>query len=167
MGMQLIETITLASSASSIEFTSIPQDGVDLVLLVSGRVDADGANQVAIRLNGDTTVGNYSRIGLFGGAGAASSGGPYTNGLVVQVSQNDFTANTFSSNSIIIANYTASQNKSISVDGVNENNGVSANQRLWALTWADTSAVTSLTVDGVGNNLVQYSTASLYKITAD
>ena len=35
MGYQLIETITLASSASSIEFTSIPQDGVDLVILLS------------------------------------------------------------------------------------------------------------------------------------
>jgi hypothetical protein len=37
MAMELIETVELASAASSIEFTSIPQDGVDLLVLDFGQ----------------------------------------------------------------------------------------------------------------------------------
>ena len=37
MSFTLIETKTLASAAASIEFTEIPQDGTDLVAVISAR----------------------------------------------------------------------------------------------------------------------------------
>jgi hypothetical protein len=78
------------------------------------------------------------------------------------------TANTFGSASLTISNYTSSQNKSISSDSVSENNGTVGYQQIAAMSFTSSSAITSLTVVSYStNNLLEYSTASLYKITAD
>jgi hypothetical protein len=48
--MKLIESKTLGTAASSIEFTSIPQTFTDLVVLVSSRQTGDsGGSQIGIR----------------------------------------------------------------------------------------------------------------------
>ncbi len=73
--MQLIETIEVgAGGAASIEFTSIPQDGVDLLLMVSARTDRNvGADVVGAQFNSDTTAGNYSVKALGGNVSTAFS----------------------------------------------------------------------------------------------
>ena len=169
MAYELIETIEVgAGGAASIEFTSIPQDGVDLKILISGRVIYTGnyADAVGVRLNGSTTNFNYIR--LFGTGSAVSTGAQTNEYLAGGLSTDSNTANTFGNIEVTVANYTSSANKSVSSDGVSENNATNSWQWMAAGLWSNTSAVTSITlVSSSTNNFSQYSTASLYKITAD
>ena len=165
MGYQLIETVTVGSGgAASIEFTGIDQTGQDLVILLSSR---GGSFFTNLQLNSDTSS-NYSNITLRGSGSSVSSAsetttfiyGPYnpTSGA---------TANTFSSGQFYISNYAGAANKSVSVDGVYENNATGAWQVLTAGLWSNTSAVTSAKVFVSSGTFVQYNTASIYLITAD
>lgn len=163
MGMQLIETIEVgAGGAASIEFTSIPQDGVDLVLLTSLRTSSS-FGQADIQFNG---VGSgYSYRYLRGdGSTVDSNSGAGTSFSFEGASDSTQTANTFSSSSIYISNYTGSTSKSISSDSVEENNATSAHQDIRAGLSTITSGITSLLISKA---LETGSTASLYKITAD
>ncbi len=72
--------------------------------------------------------------------------------------------NTFANGEIYIPNYTASVNKSVSIDSVTENNATSAIAALDAGLWANTAAITSINLNGNNGNFVQYSTAYLYGI---
>jgi hypothetical protein len=164
MGYQLIEHIEVGSGgAASIEFTGIPQDGVDLVCVVSARESGtDTQPYLEVIFNSLTT--NYSGIQLRGDGSSVTSAGAnrYITG---GVNSGAATANTFASTKIYISNYAGSTAKSWSVDAVNENNATLAYQNILALLWNNTSAITSLKVGYP--NMVEYSTASLYKITAD
>jgi hypothetical protein len=164
--MSLIETVTVGSGgASSIEFTSLPQDGTDLVLLLSGRILHSGKLETtAVRFNG-TTSGYSARL-LYGDGSAAAS--------VIQGSTAQFTyfwangatstANTFSSGQMYIANYTAATNKSVSIESTPEDNATAWFAGITAGQWANTAAITSISLNPA-TNFVEHTTASLYKIT--
>jgi hypothetical protein len=164
MAMELIETVELASSASSIEFTSIPQDGVDLLLLVSARTDGNNSNASEIAFNGDST--NRSQRVLTGAFSTASSSSS-SSITGSQVNQLATVANTFSSSSIYIANYAESTAKSVSVDTVDEDNATGGFQfqRIIAGSWNDTDAITSIEFSLFTDSFVAGTTASLYKIS--
>jgi hypothetical protein len=155
--MQLIETKTLASAAASIEFTSIPQDGTDLYVLVSLR-HATTTTDLYLTFN---TGGTYSVRYLLGNGASASSAAQSNSqvGLVTTVS------NTFTSTSIYVPNYTSSNAKSFSSDDVTENNGTTAYQSIWAGLWTGTDAITTLKLAPQSGNLAADSTISLYKVT--
>ena len=163
--MTLIETKTLASAAASIEFTSIPQTFTDLYVLHSTRTlrPSESIDALYIRLNGSTA--NFTSRYIQGaGSGTPDSGtetrfAGYGTGPTA-------TANTFGSGSIYFPNYTSSVAKSFSVDAVTENNATTAIQLLVAVSWNDTSAITSLLLESAtSSNLVAGSTISLYGIT--
>jgi hypothetical protein len=163
--MKLIETKTLGAAAASIEFTSIPQDGTDLYILVSTRASGPDYG-IIVNINGTTT--NYSFRVLEGGGSSASSfanpSGPSR--FIASHSRSDNTANTFGNAAVYIPNYSGNTAKSISTDTVTENNGTAAFQSLIAALWNDTSAITSLTfIPTVTYNFEAGSTISLYKIT--
>ena len=165
----LIETVTVgAGGVASIEFTAIPQDGSDLVCVTSLRSDrasqtVDGTN---IEVNG--TAANRSEIFLsasFTGSVSSGTDTKLSSGLANATLS---TSNTFSNASVYISNYSGSTAKSFSSDGVLENNDTAAFSKMTAGLWNDTSAITSLKI--VSSNsatLLQYSTASLYKIKYD
>ena len=169
MGMQLVETIEVgAGGAASIEFTGIPQDGVDLICLLSGHSDGT--------LNGNIDTAEFkpnntsflSGMALYGtGTSAGSFASSSNNGVVPN---DNVGSDVFGSIEFRLSNYTGSSlNKSATMDVVTERNSSVAYQRIIALR-GSTAAVTSLTIQGqggAGGNLAQYTTASLYKITAD
>ena len=168
MTMQLIETKTLGTAAASIEFTSIPQDGTDLILLSSLRGGFSGtAQDFGFRFNGDSTSGRYTRRQLTGnGSSAASSSFSTTQGLLGAFSAATSTANTFGNGLLYIPKYTEAVQKSSSVDAVGENNATAANQALVANLYNQTTAITSILIFTVnGDNILAGSTASLYKVT--
>jgi hypothetical protein len=167
MGYQLIETVTVGSGgAASIEFTGIPQDGVDLVLKFSVRVVGAGSGfkDYSLHLNGETTGTNYGYTQLLGtGSNDVSYSGPESR-FTMEINDPSSTSNTFSNSSVYFSNYTSSVAKSVSIDSVGENNATSGRQEITAGSWNNTAAITSITLKH-SSNTAQYSTASLYKIT--
>jgi len=163
--MKLIESKTLATAAASIEFTSIPQDGTDLVLVISARTNRstdvdDGMN---ISLNSSTT--GFSTRFLYG-YGTTVASGTDTRWIGSANSNGGSTSNTFNNSSIYFTNYTAATNKSYSIDSVSENNGTLALLGIWAGLWSNTAAITSITISPItGPNFVAGTMMSLYKIT--
>jgi hypothetical protein len=167
--MQLVSTVTVgAGGASSIEFTSIPQTGTDLLCQISVR----GADSAAVRgvrrqFNSDTGT-NYAYINLSGDGGTASSGS--AGGATFEIPLHfapagTSTSNTFGNAQMYVANYTSSSAKSVSGDGVGENNATTAYQHITAGRWTGTAGITSVKIYLSQGNMVQHSTASLYTIT--
>lgn len=159
-----IQTLTVgAGGASSITFSSIPQTYTDLVLKCSVRENGSGSTwtQFAIRPNNVNT--NQTDKYLYGTGSAAGSAG----GSEIESWANDgsSTSNTFASAEFYIPNYTSSNYKSFSTDGVTENNSSSALATLVASLWSNTSAITSIVIVPSGSySFVQYSSFTLYGI---
>jgi hypothetical protein len=165
--MTLIESKILGTAQSSIEFTSIPQDGTDLVVCVSLRsAKVDLLDGVQFRFNGDTGS-NYTSRQLYGtGSGVDSSAGTISSGNVGPTSAANSTSNTFGNQVMYIPNYTGSTAKSVSCDSVQESNQTESYIHIVAALWTGTAAITSLTIFSAASaNFVVGSTISLYKIT--
>ena len=166
---QAIATVTVGSGgASNIEFTSIPGTYTDLLVKVSARQDAAGTNgQFQMRFNGSSST-IYSRRKIYGdGSSALSNSGSSEDAFqYIDVPRTGATANTFGNVEIYIPNYAGSNNKSISIDAVTEQNGTTAYAEFYAGLWASTSAITSITLIpmGASEKFLQYSTATLYGI---
>ena len=164
MGMTLIETIEVGSGgAASMEFTGIAGTGQDLVILWSLRCTTSNATG-SLTINGSDADRSWV---ILSGTGNGSGRNAYTSSNIsaMQVENAD-TANTFSNGQLYISNYASSANKSMSVDSVTENNGTVAQSVLQAISWAQTAAITSLGVNARSGNLAEYSSASLYMVTA-
>ena len=163
----LISTVTVGSGgAANIEFTSIPQTYTDLCLVYSTRAATTGSDGSA-RFNSDTGSNySYRKLGGDGTTTSSDSGTSQTSlTRVGRVNPSAATANVFSSNSMYIPNYTSSNNKSVLIEGVSENNATGANIDVIAGLWSNSAAITSITllIDG-GGNFAEYSSASLYGI---
>jgi hypothetical protein len=161
--MQLVSTVTVgAGGAASISFTSIPQTGTDLLLVVSSQ-NTGTSNLLSYYLNSDTTVTNYNWRYLMGtGSGVSSASG--NNSSIALNNPSAATASTFANTALYFPNYQSASAKSVSTDSVTENNGTLAYQRLYAASWSGTAAITSIQIFS-SNDLAEHSTASLYIIT--
>ena len=167
--MQLIETIEVGSGgAASIEFTSIPQDGVDLMLKVSARSDrALWLDTMTLRFNSDSGS-NYNWLRLSGNGSSPGSGSSTgTTNIEFNIAADTATSGTYGSWSAHISNYTSTTNKSVSRDEVTENNATSAIQAIYAASYTTSSPITSIQLGAGVGDYMEFTTASLYKITAD
>jgi hypothetical protein len=163
---KLIAKTTLGSSAANIQFTSIPATHTDLLVLCSLRTErASIGDDVLVRFNGSTT--SYSDRVLYGNGSSAASYSSSAQGFYgIFATAATAAANTFSNGEIYIPNYAGSTNKSAAVTNVAEDNGTVAYVHCSAGLWADTAAITSVTlVPQTGPNFVSGSTAYLYGIT--
>lgn len=159
----LISSVTVGSGgASSITFSNIPQTYTDLCLVTSLRSNNSGATWAGLIFNGSAT--NFTSRNVLG-TGSAVNSQTVTDYIYVSLMNSSAdTANTFSSTSIYIPNYTSSNYKSWSSDTVRENNTTSAEQFMWGFLYSNTNAITSIQLYLGANNFVQYSTAYLYGI---
>ena len=169
MSMTVIEHIEVGSGgAANIEFTAIPQTYTDLYLVVSARCEADpsGVNQnIGVVFNG--SAANRTNRELYG-TGSVAGSSSLTVLRLGYASSQYATSNTFGNAHGYIPNYTSSNAKSISGDGVAEGNTTGMFMAIEAGLWNDTAAITSITVvaaDGA-KDFLQYSSATLYGITA-
>lgn len=158
-----------AGGAADITFSSIPSTYTDLVIKCSVRRDSSsGSGSLALRINGSTSNYSWRRISGTGSSAYSdnSTTEPYINAGEVGNSTN--TANTFMSNEIYIPNYTStSAAKSLSIEGVAENNTTATSTNLIAGLWNPSTqvAITSITLLPYSGNFVQYSTAYLYGVS--
>tara|TARA_R110000796_G_scaffold171632_1_gene288681 strand:- start:354 stop:866 length:513 start_codon:yes stop_codon:yes gene_type:complete len=170
MSVTLVETITIGSGgAASATFSSIPQDAVDLQVLISVRCGTPTvASDGYIYLNGDQGKTQSSQSLRGTGSGITTSLFVADNfAMRVSMPGTSSTASTFGNASIYVSNYASTgMHKTFSIDNATENNGTAANAEIRAGIWSSNNAITSLTVAN-GNNLLEHSVMSLYKITAD
>ena len=161
----LLEKITVgAAGAASVTFSGIPQTGyTDLVVKASIR--DSGSSDVRLRFNGNTSS-IYTERRLYGnGASTGSDTITQTSMYFGSMSvPTTFTANTFSNMEIYIPNYTSSANKSLSTDGVTENNATTSYATLHAGLFADTTAISSINIFPDSGSFQQYSTFYLYGV---
>jgi hypothetical protein len=178
MTVTLIATTTVTDgSTNRIDFNSIPADYTDLLLVVSARTQqavtvATLFAWIGTTLSSAIRTANYSAR-LLEAAGPDS--GPFTSAqtadgqwnISIAVPGANSTANTFSSYSIYIPNYTGSTTKSISAEAVGENNAAQAYHAIFSglVNAANAQApMTRFAVETIGNMAIG-STASLYGIT--
>jgi hypothetical protein len=165
VSMTLISTITVGSGgASNINFSSIPQTYTDIQLVWS-TVDNRSAwdSWVFVTLNGSTT--GYSMRTLYGEGSSTATATNIGGTSSFYILQNGTaTANTFSSSSIYIPNYTSNTNKICTNDAVGEQNSINGYSSISALQWSNTAAITSITITPGNNPFLQNSSASLYGI---
>lgn len=158
MTMSLISSVTATGSVGNIQFTSIPQDGSDLYLLLTGRTTS--ANVVS------STVFNFNSSNTFFTRWLARNTTAVNNEVLeagFQIRSGDSaTANTFSSMALYIHNYTSSTDKFYSGEAVVENNADASGIFLISGRHATASPITSILIDGT---LLAGSSACLYKIT--
>ena len=164
---ELIASSTLASPAATISFTSIPATFTDLCLVLSLRVTrASAASTIGLTVNSSAT--GYSQKTLSGdGSAASSSGGTSLVRIAdLTVPANNATASTFGNQMIYFTNYASSNNKSISADSVSEQNGTTAYANLVAGLWADSAAISTISLNepNGSSNFATYSTAYLYGV---
>lgn len=165
-----IASVTVgAGGAANIEFTSIPSTYTDLQIMVSARKSTTGSTDLGIRFNSATSGYYYRRLN---GNGASVFAGGATNSSYYYIEDtvpgSDYTANTFNNGMIYIYNYNStSVRKTVLGDVVSEQNATTAFATLTGSYWDSTSAITSISITaGASGNLAQYSTATLYGITA-
>ena len=100
-----IATTTLASTASSVTFSSIPATYTDLVLIANPRTSNASTNDyLYVKYNSDGTYSNYSRTELYGNGSNALSGRA-SNPLIIETTGASSTAGVFVPNMLNIQNY--------------------------------------------------------------
>ena len=158
-----IASVTVgAGGASSIDFTSIPSTYTDLCIKISGRSTSTSTGST-ITFNGSSS--SYTNKRLYGDGSAPASDSAITTGISnTFIDDSGFTATTFGNGEIYIPNYASSNYKSVSVDGVTENNATTALMMLTAGLWSNTAAINQVTITPALGNFTQYSTATLYGI---
>jgi hypothetical protein len=162
----LLETIQLTSTAASVTFDNIPQTGyTDLKIVLSAR--DSGTGDVRLRFNGVTTSSyTYLRMGGTGSATFSDTASQTSIYMSTISNQPGFTSNTFGNAEIYIPNYAGSNNKSISVVGVTENNATLSYASLGTGLFSNTAAITSILLYPDSGSFVAGSTFSLYGLAA-
>jgi hypothetical protein len=162
-----IASVTVGSGgASSVTFSSIPSTYTDLCLKVSLRSNASAVYDY-IKLTFNNNTGSvYSLRNIRGNGATVVSQSLSTTFIEVEmVNGNTATASTFSNTEIYVPNYAGSNNKSVSIDSVQETNATTAYAALTAALFSSSSAISSIELKPSSGSLwQQYSTATLYGI---
>jgi hypothetical protein len=164
--IQIGSTVTVGSGgAATIDFSSIPATYTDLCLKVSARSNRSATTDTMfLKFNGTSTPYPTRRLYAFGTTIGSDS--PSSTGFIVGgVTGATATSFTFTNTEIYASNYAGSTQKSISLDGVSEDNSASGNFLLLeAGLWQNTAAINQITLSCDVGTFVEYSTASLYGI---
>lgn len=164
-----IATTTLATSTTSVTFSSIPSTYTHLQIRgISRSVSAStGGMWCKVYMNGDTATANYYSHALYGsGASITSEEHGTANATVTQYSF--FTChtgdNSWSPLIMDVLDYknTNKYKTSRFLSGYDANG--SGYMMLNSELWKNTAAITSITIDNTGANFAQYSSFALYGV---
>lgn len=165
MSMTLIETKTLASATTAIEFTSIPSTFTDLSLKMLLRSDSNTffTDNNNFTVNGTTS--GYSMIGIFNGANSFNASGSSMKFSLLQGAQT--TSNSFTAVDFYIPNYSGSTNKTFGWQSSTETQTTTDGYyiMLMAGLLTNTAPISSIRFNSGAGNFVVGSTISLYGIT--
>jgi hypothetical protein len=171
----LLERITVgAAGASSVVFSNIPQTGyTDLKVVWSAKTAGTSTNYAACHftLNNDTTTNQYVQRRLRNNQGTADTDGQTYIFLDNSYADSSISANAnvFSQHEFYIPNYTSSNQKSIDFVTTMEGNYATSGfygNIIGAGLYKGTSPITSIECYADGSSFAQYSTFSLYGVSA-
>jgi len=165
-GFYQIATTTLATTAASIEFTSIPQTYTHLQIRGIARFSgATASDNMRLTFNSDTSA-VYANHLLLGTGASAVSGNDIglTYSLISTTPAASTSANIFDASVLDILDY-GNTNKFKTIRNLTgyDANG-SGYAGFWSGLWRSTSAVTSVKLTSGSGNFVQYSSFALYGI---
>jgi hypothetical protein len=151
-----IASQTLASGASSVTFSSIPQGYTDLVIVVNAIGASGGVNVINLTYNGDTTSGLYSTTRISANTGGydndrTSNGNVIYTGLISSTVRN--------SDIYQIQNYS---NSTTYKTGLFRSGAADNQMRATVGLWRNTNAITSLTL--THNGAVNFNSGSTFSI---
>ena len=151
----LLDSTTLASSASSVTFSSISQDFRDLVLVVAGDQGASSPD-IVLELNTDTNSANYANVNMRGDGSSTYSGSGFRPKRIGTCA-NDFNFITQ------FLDYSATDKHKTYLSRVND-----TGSNVWAAAnrWANTSAITEVKVVADGTTWASGISFYLYGISA-
>lgn len=160
---ELIASSTVGSGGSTqVDFTSIANTYTDLCIKISARNTNANYGGFYMRFNSSTSGYTQRRIKQEGTTVSSDTS------TEIPFEQSTWTASVFGNSEIYIPNYAGSNNKSVSIDSVTENNGTDNRNTLGAWIWSNTSAITSIsfgTFDtGFPDKFAEYSTFYLYGV---
>jgi hypothetical protein len=160
-----LATVTLGTAAASVTFSSIPATYRDLVLVVNGTVSS--AAYARLRYNGDTGS-NYLAVVMMGrgglSPGAASGSGTYDG---IYLPWNTIVASERFALNAQIMDYSATDKHKTLLSRSNATTtdyGQSVYAEAWR--WANTSAITSVSVSATAGNFNTGATFNLYGVIA-
>jgi hypothetical protein len=163
-----IASVSVGSGgAANMEFTSIPATYTDLVVKVSSR-SSTATFPTGLRISFNGIGGTSYSFRILRGSGSAATSINSSGNDHIQISNTDAvsaTASTFDNTEVYIPDYAGATNKSVSSDGVSENNATEAYAQLGAGLFSNTAAINQITLVLAAGNFVQYSTATLYGIS--
>ena len=162
-----IQTITASGSASSIEFTSIPGTYKHLQIRGIGRTAAIGAFDTTLRMRINGYTSTYPLHRLLGNGSSASAYGS-TSEVYIQditsVATSVSASNTMGAFIIDILDYASTnKNKTIRSLSGTDNNG-QGTIIFGSGLYMQTSAITSISLEGNGQNWTSTSTFALYGV---
>ena len=160
-----ISSYTASTAVATIDFSSIPSTYTDLIVKVSSR-SSTATFPTNLRMYFNATGGTGYSFRILRGSGSAATSINSSGNDHIQIDNTDAvsaTASTFDNTEVYIPNYAGSNAKSVSSDGVSENNATEAYAQLAAGLWT-TTAINQITLSLAAGNFVQYSTATLYGI---
>jgi hypothetical protein len=163
-----LATITLASTASSVTFSSIPATYRDLVLVMNARITASVSAATSFAyFNGDTGA-NYTCVSMQGrqtGASVESSTEPRFD--LGRIANSSSGSTTNGANIIQIMDYSATDKHKTGLARGNNLPNESLTVIAVAARWASTAAINSIEIDeSSGTSFAIGSTFSLYGIAA-
>ena len=166
----LLQRVTVSGTAvSSVVLSNLPSTGyTDLKVVWSARntnaiVNGDGY----IQFNGSSA--NYTNSKMLYGSGSAAASASQTQNYMQWAFETpgaNATANSFSNGEMYIANYTSSNNKTVSIDQVVENKATEAYQFMNVSGWNTSAAITSITFVAATSTIAPNSTFAVYGLAA-
>lgn len=174
MSFYKIQTITLGSTQSSIEFTNIPSYYDHLVILCNTRRDsASGTGSGQIQFNGDTSS-NYRHLQMASNGYYTGSPSPSTQSYAFNTTKLEMfncgnssdTTNSFPQNTIYIWNYADKEySKFVNSHGSQFNAGGWSYQTMYSGMWQASNTITSIKMFPTsGASFIAGTNASLYGI---
>ena len=154
--MTLIGSVNVGvGGQATITFTSISNTYTDLKIIASIRM-ANTSGDIGVYFNTAATDSSDKNVFSNGTSAASDNHSAQQSIYIAPVNTTNQTANTFSSLEMYIPNYAGSNQKSISIDHVQENNAASAYSTLVAGLSTKTAAISSITFYGYGGATVSF-----------
>jgi hypothetical protein len=161
---KLASTTVDASAPTTVTFSNIPQGYTDLRLVCSSRTNKTGQydDYVQLSFNGTTSLQTAKLIYAVNGT---SVGSQTISSIYSPTSADGASSSIFGSTDFVISNYSSSKYKTITTEGIGENNASGAVLYFLSGLWSSPAPITSIGMfPQSGSTWKQNSTFTLYGI---